>query len=50
MPKYPPELVAIEYTARGKRVRRVFTDHYQARRFFALKDKQGAKPTVKRVR
>ena len=49
MPKYPPEPIAIEYTCRGKRVQRTFTDHYEARRFYAVKDKAGRNPKVKKV-
>ena len=49
MPKYPPQPVAIEYDARGKRVRKLFTDHYQARRFYAAKDKAGRNPKVKKA-
>lgn len=50
MPKYPPQPVAVEYTdgRTGARVRRVFTDYYQARRFYALKDRQGKHPKVVR--
>jgi hypothetical protein len=49
MPKYPPQPIAIEYDSRGKRLQRVFTDHYKARQFFVLKDKAGRNPTVKKV-
>ena len=48
MPRYPVE-VAIEYDARGKRVRKLFTDPYAARRFWILKDKQGKRPRVCKV-
>lgn len=49
MPRYQPEPVAIEYTSRGKRVLKQFTDHYAARRFYSMKDKQGKRPKVKRA-
>ncbi len=47
--KYPVEPVTIEYDARGKRVTRTFTDHYEARRFYAAKYKAGKRPKVRRA-
>jgi hypothetical protein len=47
--KYPPEPVAIEYDARGRRTQRLFTDHYEARRFYAAKYKAGKRPKVIKV-
>jgi len=49
MPIYPPQPVAVEYDSRGKRVLKTFKDHYEARRFFALKDKQGKRPKVRKI-
>ena len=49
MPRYPVEPVAIEYDSRGKRVRRVFVDHYKARQFYATKFKAGRNPKVVKV-
>lgn len=46
----PNQPVAVEFTDNtGKRVRRVFTDAYQARCFYALQDKAGRNPKVCRV-
>jgi hypothetical protein len=47
--KRPPDPVAIEYDSRNRRVRKVFTDAYAARRFYCLKDKQGKRPRVRKV-
>lgn len=38
--------LTIEYTARGKRVVKIFTNPYQARSFFTFKDKVGAAPRI----
>lgn len=50
MPKYPVEPIAVEYDSRGKRVRKEFTDHFEARRFYATKFKAGRNPRVLKVR
>lgn len=47
--RYPPQPIAIEYTSRGKRVLKVFTDMYRARAFFIAKDKAGCKPKVRKA-
>jgi len=44
----PRDPVAIEYDKRGERTRKVFTDHYAARRFYVAKDKAGCNPSVKK--
>jgi hypothetical protein len=49
MPKYPVEPVAIEYYSRSKRVRRVFTDHFEAKQFYCQKYKAGKRPKVIKV-
>ena len=36
--------VTIEYTARGKRVRKTLPDSWTARRFYALKLRDGKRP------
>jgi hypothetical protein len=41
-----PTPVIVEYTARGRRVRRLFPDAHQARRFYRQKMKAGAAPRV----
>ena len=46
MPKYPPELVCIEYDSRNKRATKVFADHYKAKAFYVAKYKQGKNPKV----
>jgi hypothetical protein len=43
----PP--VAVEYTSRGKRVRKEFAQPHVAKAFFAKKLKDGCKPAVKRL-
>jgi hypothetical protein len=43
-----PEDVTLEYTSRGKRVRKTFDDMYAARRFYAAKLRAGADPKVVR--
>jgi hypothetical protein len=45
--KYPPVRIIVEYDARGIRQSRTFTNHYEARRFYASKLKQGKNPSVK---
>lgn len=45
----PVEPIAIEYDYRRKRARKVFTDHYAARRFYVAKYKAGKRPRVRRV-
>jgi hypothetical protein len=47
--KRPPQPVAIEYDKRGQRARKVFIDHFKAKRFYILKDRQGKHPTVRKV-
>lgn len=42
--RMPP--VAVEYTARGRRVRRVFADAYAARRFYVQQARAGRSPAV----
>ena len=49
MTRFPPQAIAIEYDRRGQRARKVFTDHYEAKRFYVLKDKQGKRPSVRKV-
>lgn len=44
-----PVRIAVEYTARGKRVLKEFDDPYKARAFFAQKLKSGNDPKVKKV-
>jgi hypothetical protein len=46
MPRYPAELVCIEYDSRSTRVTKVFSDHYKAKAFYVLKYKQGKNPKV----
>lgn len=36
----------VEYTAKGQRVTKAFTDAYAARRFYVAKYKAGANPKV----
>jgi hypothetical protein len=38
--------VTVEYTARGRRVRKTFADIWQARRFYAEKHRAGADPRI----
>lgn len=45
--KYPPVEVIVEYDARGRRVTKAFTNHYEARRFYSAKLKAGASPKVR---
>ncbi len=42
--------VIVEYTTKnGKRVERLFTDAYAARRFYTAQDKAGTNPAVKKT-
>jgi hypothetical protein len=41
--------MAVEYTAKGIRVRKTFPDAFSAKRFYVLKFKAGADPKVKRI-
>jgi hypothetical protein len=38
--------VTVEYTSRGKRVRKTLPDSFKARAFYAAKHKAGKKPEV----
>ena len=38
--------VAVEYDCRGKRMMKRFDDIFEARRFYAAKDKDGKRPKV----
>jgi hypothetical protein len=44
----PVPAVIVEYDSRGKRVRKLFADPYEARRFYVAKDKAGRRPKVVR--
>jgi hypothetical protein len=46
--KYPPVQIIVEYDSRGSRASKTFTDHYEARRFYASKLKAGKHPSVHR--
>src|SRR3712207_2098053 len=41
-----PTPVTVEYTSRGKRVRRTFPDAHAAKRFYAAKHRAGKDPKV----
>jgi hypothetical protein len=41
-----PAAATVEYDCGGRRVRKTFTDPYQARGFYAGKAKAGARPKV----
>lgn len=41
-------VVVVEYDCRGERKQKQFDEPFEARRFFAMKDRAGKNPTVRR--